>query len=262
MKLHRKVLVITGGGGGIGLAMVREALNRGASVFAVDLDVSTLEDLADEVGDRLAFQTLDVADRAAVAALPEQVVDRFGVVDGLINNAGIIHPVVPLDELETETIDRVMHVNFGGTVAMTRAFLPLLKQRREAHIANMSSMVALACTPNQLFYGASKAAIYAFSEGLVSELAGSGVGVTVVIPGVVKSGLIENSGVASQDLIDPRVPQMETAAAAERILDGIERNRFRLLIGADARAFDIIARVSPRLARYLVVRGLEAALSD
>lgn len=161
MKLHDKVVVVTGGGSGMGRELVLGLLVRGASVAAVDLNPATLAETADLAGarrDKVATFVVAITDRAAVKALPEQVIARFGAVDGVINNAGIIQPFVRLEDLDDAAIERVMNVNLYGTLYMTRAFLPHLLARPVAHVTNVSSMGGFLPVPGQTLYGASKSA--------------------------------------------------------------------------------------------------------
>jgi NAD(P)-dependent dehydrogenase (short-subunit alcohol dehydrogenase family) len=182
MKLSGKVIVVTGGGNGIGRELVLALLGRGATVAAVDRSEAALREttqLAGQAKSRLSTFALDITDRHAVAALPDAVIAKHQVVDGLINNAGIIQPFVKLNELELDAIDRVMNVNFYGTLYMTKAFLPHFLQRPEAHITNISSMGGFLPVPGQTAYGASKAAVKLLTEGLHSELSETSVGPTL-----------------------------------------------------------------------------------
>ena len=132
MKVASKVVTVTGGGNGIGQQVVLEALSRGARVAAVDIRRESLEEtegLAD-AGDGLATFVVDITDRTATAALPEQVVAVHGAVDGLINVAGIIQPFVKLNELEYETIERVINVDLYGTIHMVMLSSPICSSGR------------------------------------------------------------------------------------------------------------------------------------
>ena len=137
MKLANKVVVVTGAGSGMGREIALELLRRRARVAAVDINETTLREtatLARGGADALSTHVLNITDRAAVEALPQAVVDRFGAVDGIINCAGIIQPFVRLNDLDYAAIDRVMDVNFRGTLYMTKTFLPwLLKRPGGAH---------------------------------------------------------------------------------------------------------------------------------
>ncbi|MGB7859426.1 MAG: SDR family oxidoreductase, partial [Acidimicrobiia bacterium] len=127
-SFSNKVVVVTGGGNGIGRQVVLDLLRRGARVAAVDVRKESLDETAEMAGaqDRLATFVVDITDRQVTAALPEQVIAAHGAVDVLINVAGIIQPFVRFNDLEYEAIERVMNVNFYGTVNMVRAFLPHL----------------------------------------------------------------------------------------------------------------------------------------
>ncbi|HVQ22892.1 MAG TPA: SDR family oxidoreductase, partial [Candidatus Saccharimonadia bacterium] len=156
MKPAQKVVVVTGAGSGMGRELVLELVRRGARVAAVDINAGTLAETVVLGGEQVAPFVLSVADKAAVEALPKAVVDRFGAVDAVINCAGVIQPFVRLADLEYAAIDRVFGVNWYGTLYMTKAFLPLLLQRPEGHVVNVSSMGGFMPVPGQTVYGASK----------------------------------------------------------------------------------------------------------
>ncbi len=267
MLVFDKTIVVTGGGAGIGRGLVLELLSRGARVFAVDKDPHGLEgtsDIAQVDQKRLVTAALDVTNTDGIRDLPERVLDAFGSVDGLINNAGISHPRGTLMDLDDARIELVMDVNFYGTVRMTKAFLPLLLSRPTAHVANISSLVALNPAAGQVAYASSKAAIKAFTEVLALDLAETPVNVTLILPGVVQSDFVANSGLQSADGTDPteKIPKMETAEAAKKMVTGIERNKTRLLVGGDIRAVDVMARVSPLLTSKVMARVAKSLLPD
>jgi NAD(P)-dependent dehydrogenase (short-subunit alcohol dehydrogenase family) len=196
LRVLDKVLVVTGGGKGIGREVALELLRRGARVAAVDVSESGLAQttaLAGPMEGRLTTHVLDITDRSAVEALPALVTSDHGAVEGLVNVAGIIHRFVPIGELSVDEIERVVAVNFWGTVYMCKAFLPLLQARPEATLVNVSSMGALIPFPGQSAYGASKAAVKLFTEGLIAELRGSTVRTAVVFPGAVGTNMPVNS---------------------------------------------------------------------
>ncbi|WNG44838.1 SDR family oxidoreductase [Archangium minus] len=260
MKVQNKIVVVTGGGNGMGRELVLALLSRGASVAAVDINASALEETARLAGmnsSNLATYTVNITDRAAVEALPERVISRFGAVDGIINNAGVIQPFVKLKDLDFAAIERVMNVNLFGTLYMTKAFLPHLLARPEAHITNISSMGGFLPVPGQTIYGASKAAVKLLTEGLNSELQGTNVRVTVVFPGAIGTNIAVNSGVMDTLQVKsgeaPPVKILSPDKAARIILDGIESNRYRVLVGSDARLMDAIYRLHPqRAARFIL----------
>jgi len=156
MRVQDKVIVVTGGGNGMGRALVLNLLSKGASVAAVDINESALLETVELAGnkkDKVSTHLVNITNREAVTALPEQVIARHGSVDGLINNAGIIQPFVRVNDLDYAAIERVMNVNFYGTLYMTKVFLPYLLKRPEGHITNISSMGGFIPFPGQVFMG-------------------------------------------------------------------------------------------------------------
>jgi len=132
MNIQNKVFVVTGAGGGIGGELVRALVAGGAKVAAVDLKQEPLDTLKNSLGEKSAdvsVHALNIADRKAVFLLPNAVVQTHGSVDALINCAGIVQPFVRVNDLDFESIERVMNVNFYGTLNMTKAFLPRLLER-------------------------------------------------------------------------------------------------------------------------------------
>lgn len=118
MNIKDKVIAVTGAGNGVGRAVTLEALRRGARIAAVDVSAAGLEETVRlaGAGDRLSTHVVDITDRAAVAALPGEIAARFGSVDGLVHLAAIIHPFLRVKDLDDATIDRVIGVNWWGTL--------------------------------------------------------------------------------------------------------------------------------------------------
>jgi short-subunit dehydrogenase len=267
VKAADRILVVTGAGSGIGREVVLEALRRGAKVAATDVNADTLAETASiaAAGDRLSTHVLNVADRAAVEALPAAVIARHGAVDGVIHCAGIIQPFVRLKDLEYEAIDRVFAVNWLGTLYLTKTFLPILLERPEGHIVNVSSMGGFLPVPGQTVYGASKAAVKLLTEGLHSECAGTNVHVTVVFPGAVGTNITANSGVdipvagADAEKMSRRV--LPADRAARIILDGMEKDAYRVMVGSDAKLMDRLYRLDPRRAAGFIARQMRDLLS-
>lgn len=266
VKLRDKVMVITGGGSGIGRQLVLETLTRGAMVAVADIREENLDEtskLAD-AGDRLTTFVVDVTDRRAVAALPAQVIDALGTVDGYISNAGIIQPFVKLNDLDYDAIERVIDVNLYGTINMAKAFLPQLLERPVAHLANVSSMGGFLPVPGQTVYGASKAAVKLFTEGLYAELIDTDVGVSVIMPGAVATDITAHSGVDSPveaDSPEAGSVRMTSAEDAARIiLDGIEADRLYIYVGRDSRTMNLLNRVAPRRSAHLIYRRMKDLL--
>ncbi len=167
MKIKDKVFVVTGGGSGIGRALVLELLARGARVAAVDLRPEGLATFTSAVaGERLSTHVADVSDRKRVHELPEEVIAEHGQVDAIINCAGVIQPFIDFADLSYELIERMINVNLWSQIHMIKAFFPHLKARPEAHICNVSSMGGFIPLPGQTMYGAAKAGVKLLSEGL------------------------------------------------------------------------------------------------
>lgn len=267
MKVQNKVIVVTGGGSGIGREMVLLLLAKGASVAAVDINESALRETVELAGDKksnLSTHIVNIAKKASVEALPDQVIAKHGAVDGVINNAGIIQPFVKLNDLGYEAIERVVNVNFFGTLYMTKEFLPHLLKRPEAHIANISSMGGFLPVPGQTIYGATKAAIKLLTEGLHSELLNTNVRVTVVFPGAMGTNIASNSGLKGMELTDDKKDQgfkfLAATKAAQIIIEGIEKNKYRVLVGPDATFMDFLYRLNPKYAAGFIYKQMKDML--
>lgn len=267
MKVQNKVIVVTGGGNGMGREIVLNLLSKGASVAAIDINESTLQETVKLAGERkvnLATFVLNITDKAAVEALPARVIARFGAVDGVINNAGIIQPFVRLNDLKFDAIERVMDVNLYGTLYMVKAFLPHLMERPVAHIANVSSMGGFLPVPGQTIYGASKAAVKLLTEGLHSELLNTNVKVTLVYPGAIGTNIAANSGVGMSASADTEssssIKMLAPEKAAQIIVDAIEQDRYSVLVGSDARFMDFIYRLNPKRAAGFIYNQMKSLL--
>lgn len=250
MQIANRVFVVTGAGSGMGREATLELIRRGGRVAAVDLREDTLAEtvaLAVAASDRISTHVLNVTDREAVAALPDAVLAAHGQVDGLLSIAGIIQRFVHVEDLTLEEIERVMAVNFWGTLFLDRAFLPLLKARPQAALLNVSSMGGLVPVPGQGAYGASKGAVKLLTETLYAELRDTNVAVTVVFPGGVGTHITENSGVDAPAMATTGKPPKVTSAdeAGRIIVDAVEKGTFRVLIGSDAKMLDRLSRLSP-----------------
>lgn len=263
MRLADRVFVVTGAGNGMGREVALGLSRRGAHVAAVDLDQLGLAGTAEgarAAGTRVSTHALDITDREALAALPAEVLDIHGQVDGLVNIAGIAQRFALFADLKADDLDRVMAVNFTGTVAMCKAFLPILLSRPEANLTNMSSLSALVPFASQTLYSASKAAVKQFSEGLDGELCDTNIHVMTVFPGNVSTNLAQNSGVEMLDARGRRVHATTPEAAGERIVDGMAKDRYRVIIGADAHVLSALSRLSPRRTTRMVARQIKSVL--
>ncbi|HWS57579.1 MAG TPA: SDR family NAD(P)-dependent oxidoreductase [Actinotalea sp.] len=268
MEISGKVFVVTGGGNGIGREVVLAILGRGGRVAAVDVSAAGLDQtvaLAGVEPARLSTHAVDLTDRARVEALRDEVVAAHDQVDGLLNVAGIIQQFVRVDELSYEEIERVFAVNFWGVVHTCKTFLPVLRARPEASIVNVSSMGALVPVPGQSAYGASKAAVKLFTEGLYAELQGTSVAVTVVFPGGVATNIAQNSGarIPGGGASSSKAATSLTAApvAAQKIVDAMAKGAYRITIGRDATMVDRLSRLSPKRATKLIASKMKSLLA-
>lgn len=263
MKVKDKVVVVTGAGGGIGGALVASLLKRGARVVAVDLSQENLDKLKESAGDKVSVYALNIANRDEVARLSEWVTETHGQVDGLINCAGIVQPFVKVNDLDIEVVERVMNVNFYGTLFMVKAFLPKLLERPEAHIMNVSSMGGFLPVPGQAVYGASKAAVKLMTEGLYAELLDTNVHVTVVFPGATKTEITKNSGVgmpSGADAASIKIPMLLPEQAAEIMIKGMEKNKMQIFTGKDSNLMNRLYRLKPKFATKLLAKQMRSLL--
>lgn len=264
MRIAGKVFLLTGAGSGMGREMAHQLIAKGAKVAALDIHLPQLLETKQICSaDETNFLPLevDISNRAAVLALPDQVIAHFGHVDGIINNAGIIQPFVRVNELSFDAIERVMDVNFFGSVAVVKAFLPHLLARPEAHIVNISSMGGFLPVPGQSIYGASKAAIKLFSEGLYAELKDTAVRVTVVFPGAIATNITGNSGVEVPSTSGSSgMVALPATDAARVILAGMENNQFHVFVGSDSKFMNILCRIAPEFATNFIRKKMKALL--
>jgi NAD(P)-dependent dehydrogenase (short-subunit alcohol dehydrogenase family) len=266
MQLRGRVAVVTGAGGGIGRAVTLALARRGANLALVDVDAAGLAGVAEAataLGVRAVVHRFDVTDRAAVAALPEQVRAELGRVDLLVNNAGVAVGG-SFEQVSADDFDWLIAINFDAVVRMTRAFLPLLHTSDDARIVNVSSIYGIVAPAGQTAYSASKFAVRGFSNALRHELEGSRVGVTVVHPGGVATAIARSArapaGVPAEELAHRRAAaekklRMPPERAGEIIVRAVERRRPRILVGGDAVVVSWLERLAP-VAYWRVLRRL------
>lgn len=267
MVVQDKVFAVTGASGGIGSEIVLALLARGAKVAAVDLKEDGLRQLQQKAGKKassVTIHTLNITDRVAVDRLPEEIIHAQGRIDAVVNNAGIVQPFVKVNDLDYEAIERVMNVNFYGTLYMTKAFLPHLLQRPEAYVVNVSSMGGFLPVPGQSVYGASKAAVKLLTEGLYAELLDTNVHVSVVFPGATKTHITENSGVkapaTAANTEQSSFQMLSAATVAEIIVKGIEKNKPHIFTGKDSNMMNTLYRLNPIFATKLIAKQMRSLL--
>jgi NADP-dependent 3-hydroxy acid dehydrogenase YdfG len=250
-----KVAVVTGAGSGIGRALAIELGRSGAKLAVSDVDTDGLamtEERLTAIGAPVKADRLDVTEREAFALYADEVKEHFGVVNQIYNNAGITF-MGSIEASEFKDIERVMDVDYWGVVNGTKVFLPHLIASGDGHVVNVSSIFGLLAVPGQGAYNAAKFAVRGFTEALRQEMlvAGHPVKVTCVHPGGIKTAIARNSAAvdgvdqeALAKLFDKRLASTSAQKAARIILDGVRRNKARVLVGNDAKGLDLLARVT------------------
>jgi NADP-dependent 3-hydroxy acid dehydrogenase YdfG len=249
-----KVAVITGAGSGIGRALAVNLATKGAKLALSDIDAEGLAETvrqAEARGATVKSDRLNVAEREAVLAYADAVVTHFGEVHQVYNNAGIAYNG-DLEKSEFKDIERVMDVDFWGVVNGTKAFLPHVIASGDGNIVNISSLFGLIAVPGQNAYNAAKFAVRGFTEALRQEMlvAKHPVKVTCVHPGGIKTAVARNATVADDQeaqsfaqFFDEHLALHTPEMAAETIVTAVAKGRARVVIGWEAKALDVLARV-------------------
>ncbi|GGD05726.1 SDR family NAD(P)-dependent oxidoreductase [Nocardioides daphniae] len=254
-SLSGKVVVITGAGSGIGRALALRCAQQGSRLALSDIDAPSLAEtalLASQVGAKSVHtEVVDVASAEAVHAWADAVVEHYGWVDAVINNAGVSLSGDFLD-LEPKDMEWIMAINFWGVVHGSRAFLPHLIASGDGHLVNVSSLFGLVSMPSQSLYNASKYAVRGLSESLREEMlvAGHPVHVTVVHPGGIKTAIARNGRCAPGEdqselarKFDEQLARTTPDEAARVILRGMLAGKPRVLVGADAHVVHTLAKL-------------------
>jgi NADP-dependent 3-hydroxy acid dehydrogenase YdfG len=249
-----KVAVVTGAGSGIGQALAIELARSGAGVAISDVNLEGLaetERRIKEIGGQVKCDRLDVTEREAFLLYADEVKEHFGKVNQIYNNAGIAF-TGDIEVSQFKDIERVMDVDFWGVVNGTKAFLPHLIASGDGHVVNVSSVFGLFAVPGQGAYNAAKFAVRGFTEALNQEMTAAGhpVKVTTVHPGGIKTAIARNATAAEgldpeelAKLFDKKLAVTTPETAAKVILDGVRKNKARVLIGNDAKVLDAVIRV-------------------
>ena len=249
---------------GIGRALAARLADEGARLCLADINKGALDVVAQGLrakGCDVSAYAVDVADRRQVESLCGNVVEHFGRVDLLINNAGVAL-CGDVEEVSVADIEWLMGINFWGMVYGVKYFLPILKQQKKAYIVNLSSVLGIIAPPGEAAYVASKFAVRGFTEALRHELAGTSVQVSSVHPGAIRTGIAKSSRVgagahpgrheqdaAKFDFLARTTPER----AADRIVRGVLRGKTRILVGRDASQLDLVQRLLPE--RYWRLMG-------
>ena len=250
-----KVAVVTGAGSGIGQALAIELARSGARVAISDVNTESLaatEERLKSIGAQVKADRLDVTEREAFELYADAVKEHFGKVNQIYNNAGIAF-AGDVEVSPFKDIEKVMDVDFWGVVNGTKVFLPHLVESGDGHVINISSVFGLFSLPGQAAYNAAKFAVRGFTEALRQEMTAAGhpVKVTTVHPGGIKTDIARNmttvEGLDKDELartFNKKLASTSPEKAARIILAGVRKNRARVLVGPDAKALDLIVRIT------------------
>jgi short-subunit dehydrogenase len=267
---------VTGAASGIGRALALELASRGCDLALADRDEAGLQAIAAEIGksnindhrSKVSVHRVDVSEPSEIEAFALSAVAAHPGLNILVNNAGVAL-MGQFTEIDQAQMEWLININFWGVVRATRAFLPQLSRQREAHIVNLSSIFGIIAPPGQTAYAAAKFAVRGFSESLRHELqmTASPVRVSVVHPGGVATNIARNSrsgvGITDNARRAESIERFDAFAkttppvAALRIIEGIEKNAPRILIGKDARFMDLLQRFRPATYWPVLARRLE-----
>jgi short-subunit dehydrogenase len=265
---------VTGAAGGIGRALALELAACGCDLALADRDEAGLQAVAAEIAKagqrKVTVHRVDVGEPSQIADFAQAAISAHPGLNIVVNNAGVAL-LGQFTEIDQAQFDWLMNINFWGVVHSTRAFLPHLARQGAAHIVNLSSIFGIIAPPGQTAYAAAKFAVRGFSESLRHELqtANSPVHLTVVHPGGVATNIARNSrtGIGVTDNAQraeaierfDKVAKTTPQAAALRIIQGIEKNKPRILIGHDARMIDILQRLRPGTYWKVLAKKIEQA---
>jgi NAD(P)-dependent dehydrogenase (short-subunit alcohol dehydrogenase family) len=261
----RAVVLISGAAGGLGRALAHRFGRAGSRLLLLDLDSAAVEALCSELaasGVESRSLACDVADEAACIEAVRCGVAHFGRLDALVNNAGITHRSA-FEITETAVLRKVVDVNLFGAIHLTRATLPHLKRARGL-VITLSSVAGFTPLIARTGYAASKHALHGFFDSLRSELAPAGVGVMLVCPSFIDTGIDRHAlGPTGHPATHAQVVvgrRLQPDAVADRIVRGAERDRRLLLIGRTAHAAWWLSRSSPALYERIMARRLRGEM--
>ena len=247
MEIKKQNVIITGGASGLGLELTKQLLNEGANVAAIDINADALKKLEQDLNSKnLKTYVVDMGNIESIKKFRENYKKDYSDVDIIINNAGIIQPFVKVGQLDDNTINKVMNVNFFGPLNLIRLFMDdLTKDKKEQYIVNVSSMGGFFPFPGQTIYGASKAALKIFTEGLFAELEKTNVRVMIVLPGAMDTNITKNSNVEVNTSEDSgSFKMLSPVDGATQIINGIKKNKFKLFLGSDSKFLKLLYKIN------------------
>ena len=257
-SLQGRTVLITGGSRGLGLALARQMADEGARLAICGRDPESLEraraSLAQSGAEVIAIPA-DVTDPVSVGELIDAVRQRLGLIDVLVNNAGVIE-VGPAITMSVADYEEAMATNFWGMLYPTLALLPEMRARRSGRIVNITSIGGKLGIPHLLPYSASKFAAVGFSQGLRAEVAADGIKVVTVCPGLMRTGSPRNAIFRGQHRseyawfsISDALPGLSISAenAARRIVAACRRGDAEVLFPVPVRVVAVVNAIAPGL---------------
>jgi len=259
--LINRTALVTGASRGIGLHIVRALVHEQMNVVLSGVSENELREARETfsaAGARVASVRTDLGDRSAIESLVSAAKKEFGLIDVLVNNAGI-EMFYAYHKLPVEDIERTIRVNLIGPMLLTRLVLPEMIERGQGHVVNMSSLSGKAGPPCSEPYVATKAGLIAFTESLRAEYIGTGIGFSVICPGFVKAGIyqrvVEETGLRAPSLLGTSAPE----AVARAVVRAIKRDIPEIIINpGPIRLLTTLAELSPKLGEWFI-RHLGAA---
>jgi len=248
MQLRDAVVLVTGASAGIGQVAAAQFAAKGAQVLVHGRDQQRTSAVATDVGGRALIADLAVpADRQRLAA---EALDAFGHVDVLVNNAGFGY-LGPVSTMPMDTIRRLIEVNQLAAIELTRSLLPQMIERKRGAICFVTSIAGRTGVAGEAVYSATKAGLDLFADSLRVETAGSGVNVSIVVPGVVATGFFETRGTPYTRSRPRPIP---AATVAEAVVRAVERDRAEEWRPRWLRVAPTVRALAPGAFRRLVVR--------
>lgn len=266
-SFHEQVIILTGASAGIGRELALQLAGQGAWLALAARNQGKLEELAEvcrQRGGRALAVPTDVGEEAQCRRLVERTVAEYGRIDGLINNAGI-SMVARFDEVTNlEPMERIMRVNYFGSVYCTYYALPFLKESK-GRLVGVSSLTGKAGVPTRTFYAASKHAMAGFFDSLRIELAGSGVSVTMIYPGFVATEVRQRAlgpdgrplGQSKDARSSVSADVMSAGACARQIVQAMAGRRRELVMTAKGRLGQWLKLIAPGLVDRIAKRAVE-----
>lgn len=190
--LSNKIAIVTGAGSGFGAAIARAYAREGAKVILADINLEAAQAIALELGEHGSAVACDVSRSDQVQAMVRHCVERFGVPDVVINNAGTTHRNQSMLDVDEATFDRVFAVNVKSIYHMTRAVVPLMKERKNGVIINVGSVGGIRPRPGLTWYNSSKGAVKVMTKSMAVELAPDGIRVNLISPVMAPTGLLHD----------------------------------------------------------------------